>query len=132
MRGYAKGDRNGENIFNKYNKLKINNKSIFKFNCNIFSNASINCDALCNLVPFIQIEKRKKHPIACNFTKGNTPPWMFFTFFKLYEWYQIAQRIIISVQKSSSVIPLDHSFSTYAIFSEKLLTYVCVSGGRKC
>ena len=62
MRGYAKGDRNGENIFNKYNKLKINNKSIFKFNCNIFSNASINCDALYNLVPFIQIEKRKKHP----------------------------------------------------------------------
>ena len=30
---------------------------------------------------------------ACNFTKSNTPPWMFFTFFKLYKWYQIAQRI---------------------------------------
>ena len=28
---------------------------------------------------------------ACNFTKINTPPWVFFTFFKLYEWYQIAQ-----------------------------------------
>ena len=28
---------------------------------------------------------------ACNFTKVNTPPWLFFTFFKLYEWYQIAQ-----------------------------------------
>ena len=28
---------------------------------------------------------------ACNFTKSNTPPWVFFTFFKLYEWYQIAQ-----------------------------------------
>ena len=62
--------------------------------------------------------------IACNFTKSNTPPWMFFTFFKLYEWYQIAQRITISVLKSSSVIPLDHSFSTYAIFSEKLRTCV--------
>ena len=23
---------------------------------------------------------------ACNFTKGITPPWMFFTFFKLYKW----------------------------------------------
>ena len=22
-----------------------------------------------------------------------TPPWVFFTFFKLYKWYQIAQRI---------------------------------------
>ena len=30
---------------------------------------------------------------ACNFTKSNTPPWMFFTFFKLYKWYQIAQRL---------------------------------------
>ena len=30
--------------------------------------------------------------VACNFTKSNTPPWVFFTFFKLYEWYQTAQR----------------------------------------
>ena len=29
---------------------------------------------------------------ACNFTKTNTPPWVFFTFFKLYKWYHIAQR----------------------------------------
>ena len=29
---------------------------------------------------------------ACNFTNSNTPPWVFFTFFKLYKWYQIAQR----------------------------------------
>ena len=31
--------------------------------------------------------------LACNFTKINTPPWVFFTFFKLYKWYQNAQRI---------------------------------------
>ena len=30
---------------------------------------------------------------ACSFTKINTPPWMFFTIFKLYKWYQIARRI---------------------------------------
>ena len=30
---------------------------------------------------------------ACSFTKINTPVWMFFTFLKLYKWYQIAQRI---------------------------------------
>ena len=30
---------------------------------------------------------------ACNFTKIITPPWVFFTFFKLCKWYQIAQRI---------------------------------------
>ena len=31
---------------------------------------------------------------ACNFIfiKINTPPWVFLKFFKLYEWYQIAQR----------------------------------------
>ena len=29
---------------------------------------------------------------ACNFTKIDTPPWVFVTFFKLYKWYQIAQR----------------------------------------
>ena len=34
-----------------------------------------------DLVPFVQ---------ACNFIESNTPPWVFF---KLYKWYQIAQRI---------------------------------------
>ena len=27
----------------------------------------------------------------CNFTKSIIAPWMFFTFFKLYKWYQITQ-----------------------------------------
>ena len=31
---------------------------------------------------------------ACNFTKSNTPHWVFFTFFNLYKWYQIAQSIV--------------------------------------
>ena len=26
-----------------------------------------------------------------NFTRSNAPPWVFFTYFKLYEWHQIAQ-----------------------------------------
>ena len=30
--------------------------------------------------------------ILVTFTKINTPPWAFFTFFKLNKWYQIAQR----------------------------------------
>ena len=29
---------------------------------------------------------------ACNFSKINTPPWVFFTLFKLYKWYQITKR----------------------------------------
>ena len=29
---------------------------------------------------------------ACNFIKISTSPWVFFMFFKLYKWHQIAQR----------------------------------------
>ena len=56
------------------------------------------CGALHDLVPFAQFKKREKHPwwsvnfSKVNFAKINTPPWVFFTFFKSYKWYQIAQR----------------------------------------
>ena len=48
---------------------------------------------------FYNLKQREKHAwwsvtfskVACNFTKSNTPPWMFFMFFKLYKWYQITQ-----------------------------------------
>ena len=36
----------------------------------------------------------KLQALACNFTKSNTPLWMFFSFFKLYKWYQIAQSVL--------------------------------------
>ena len=39
---------------------------------------------------------------ACSFTKTNTPSWVIFTFFKLYKWYQIAQR----TTNVSSIIPV--------------------------
>ena len=54
-------------------------------------------------VQFIQFKKREKHrwrnvtfsnfASACNFTKRSTPPWVFFIFFRLHNWYQIAQPI---------------------------------------
>ena len=59
------------------------------------------CGALTDLVPFAQFKKREKHPwrsvtfskvAGFNFPKSNTPPWAFFTSFKLRKWYQIAQR----------------------------------------
>ena len=39
--------------------------------------------------------KNVRTPIGgvLHFTKSNTPPWVFFTVFKLYKWYQIAQNI---------------------------------------
>ena len=40
------------------------------------------------------IWKTWKTPMEeCYFTKSNTPPSVFFTFLKLYTWYQIAQTI---------------------------------------
>ena len=30
---------------------------------------------------------------TCNFTKSNFSPWVFFTFFKLYKQYEIAQSV---------------------------------------
>ena len=35
---------------------------------------------------------------TCNFTKINTPPWMFFTFFILCKCYQIAQIVSIKLK----------------------------------
>ena len=58
--------------------------------------------ALLNWVQFVQFKKNVKNTdggvlilvtYACNFTKSNTPPWVFFMFFKLYNWHQIAQSI---------------------------------------
>ena len=33
---------------------------------------------------------------ACNFTKSSTSPWVVFTFFKLWKWYQIVQNVSYS------------------------------------
>ena len=37
------------------------------------------------------VELQDRRLKACNFTKSNTPPCIFFTFSKLYKWCQIAQ-----------------------------------------
>ena len=40
---------------------------------------------------------------ACNFTKINTPSWVFFRFFKLHKWYQIAQHTThMNIQASNA------------------------------
>ena len=57
-------------------------------------NLVVICDALRNLVSFVQF-KKQEHPwrsVAFS-TKSNTPPCVFFTSFKLHKWYQIAQII---------------------------------------
>ena len=62
----------------------------------IFMAISVNiCDALHNVILLVQFKKCEKHQggvlKTCNFTKSNTTPWVFFMFFKLYKWQQIAQ-----------------------------------------
>ena len=53
------------------------------------------CDVLCNLVPVAQCKKRKNHsPRSVTLsTNSSTSRWVFFTFFKLHKWYQIAQTV---------------------------------------
>ena len=45
------------------------------------------CDTLRDLLPFVQFEKREKHPRrnvslskVAGLTKSSSPPWVFFTF----------------------------------------------------
>ena len=40
---------------------------------------------------------------ACNFTESNAPPCVFFTFFKLYKWYQVAQSITNSLKNDAQL-----------------------------
>ena len=58
------------------------------------------CDALRDLVSFVQLKKREQHPwTSVSFSKSNTLPWVFLTFFKLYRWNKIAQRIVKSFRR---------------------------------
>ena len=62
----------------------------------------------------MNVKNLKKHPggvlllVARNFTKSNTPSWMFFMFLELCEWYQIVQSIQGYDQKIRGCDPLEH------------------------
>ena len=75
-------------------------------------------DALSDLVAFVQFKNVKNtyggvlllvklvklQASACNFTKSNILPWVFFTFFKLYEWYQIAQSTTYRMELFTKIV----------------------------
>ena len=77
-------------------------------------------DALRSLVPSVQFKKREKQSwrslrfVAYNFTKCIILPWVVFTIFKLYKWYQIAQSVTYNVLEIAlckaivSIIPASH------------------------
>ena len=52
----------------------------------------VKCDALSNLVSFVEKLKNMKNTHGGVFT-SNTFSWVFFMFFKLYKWYQIALNV---------------------------------------
>ena len=67
------------------------------------------CDVLHDLVPFAHFKNREKHPWrSVTFSKSNTPPWTFFTFFKLSKWYQIAQSITSKFWYDYSPVDFGH------------------------
>ena len=53
------------------------------------------CDTLHGVLSFVKLKKGEKQSwSSVTFSKVAdfyTPPWVFFAFFKLYRWYQIAQ-----------------------------------------
>ena len=51
------------------------------------------CYVVSDLLPFLQLKKSDKHPWRSVTFRSNTPGWVFFTFFRLYKWYQIGQSI---------------------------------------
>ena len=71
------------------------------------------CDALRDLVPLYNLTNVKNTyggmllTVKLQATKSNTPPWVFFTFFKLYKWYQIAQSIT-NIQPTKSFLGFLH------------------------
>ena len=45
---------------------------------------------------FMRFGKKREKPMEeCHFHLSSIPPWVFFTFFKLYKWHQIKQNITI-------------------------------------
>ena len=69
-----------------------------------FLHPVFNCEALRDLVPFVQFKKPelllvKLQVKAWNFAESNTAAWVFFTFFKMYKFYHIAQSVSISLAK---------------------------------
>ena len=57
---------------------------------------------------------------ACNFTESNTPPWVFFTFFKLYKWCQTAQSITYIIQYTCG----KNTFKTDMVIFEVYYGYI--------
>ena len=92
------------------------------------------CDALHNLIPFVQLKKnvKKTHgrvlllvklqPLAYNTAKSNSSPWVFFTFFKFRKWYQTTQNITVLNQGKCHFIYLRRNTENEtSVFRNKIM-----------
>ena len=61
---------------------------------------------------------------TCNFTKSNTLPWVFFTFFKLCKWYQIGQRT--TYRQNEFLNPKLHRLLSNSLIQPHF-DYACIS-----
>ena len=67
----------------------------------------------------------KLQPSVCNFSKIKTPPWVFLTFFILYEWYQIAQRTIYVYRimwVQGNILSFKLMFDYHRIYNKNLMS----------
>ena len=83
------------------------------------------CDALRDLVSFVQFKNRKNtdggvalfvklQAKACNLTKSNTSPWVFFTFLKLFKWYKLRKATHLSISETVSIVASTTKSTVYA------------------
>ena len=83
----------------------------------------LTCDVLPELVPCAQFKNVANTHGGVLFTKSNTPAWVFFTFFKLYKWYQIAQSI--SYVFRSLIIMRKFFSASFSNWKTVLLEKIC-------
>ena len=76
--------------------------------------------------------KLQAFSLVCDFTKSNTPPWVFFVFFKSYKWHQIAQRnIYLSIQSWIQNAVKKNSSGTNETVKSYSVSYVELGQWRK-
>ena len=70
----------------------------------------------------------KLQAASYNFTKSNTPPWVFFTFLKLYKWYQIAQNITFIKTPARNIyrFPMKPQHSVKNFILHKIMVLILV------
>ena len=80
-------------------------EEVFKFANKIFVRICY-LESMCNVSVSLQAYAAALAALAFNFPKHNTPLWMFFTSFKLWKQYQIAQSISNAFHAEECVGPL--------------------------